>query len=285
MYSWGLNLMFRVCYRKWLVAFALLLALPVGAESLQYQVLYKGLFSAGRELPIADVTLTTRKPAADASYRESQLVATSQGYDYVEAFYPIRYRLRSWYQEDASNGLAFENYRQKRHSKIKHRLIYLDNPHKPFVTHNLVTEGDLDLPALLNGSYRRVSTGNGAVRFDRLGLLEHVRARELLPGQVLKVPVSNGKEMMEYRVSVEARETVKVLGRSWPALKLRFDGLESDERGREKHAHRPIFIWLSDDDKRLPLRAVNRHALGRFSIELQKVADEGVRLALLPSVQ
>jgi hypothetical protein len=266
------------------VAFALG-SLPVAAESLQYQVLYKGLLSAGAELPIADLTLKSRKPATDASYRESELSASSQAYDYVENFYPIRYRFRSWYQQDLSNGVAFEYHRQKRNSKIKHRLVYLDNPHKPFVTHNLVTEGELDLPALLNGSYRRVSEVSGGVRFDRLGLLAYVRAQALDTGRVLEVPVSNGKTMMKYRVSVEAREAVRALGQTWQTLKLRFDGLKLDKRGREKHTHRPVFIWLSDDAWRLPLRAVNRHALGIFLIELKQVADAGARLAQLPGDQ
>jgi len=278
--------MICVCCRYWLLCFAFALASPpVAAESLQYQVLYKGLLSAGADLPIADLTLKSRKPATDASYRESELSASSQAYDYVESFYPIRYRFRSWYQQDLSNGVAFEYHRQKRNSKIKHRLVYLDNPNEPFVTHNLVTEGELDLPALLNGSYRRVSEVSGAVRFDRLGLLEYVRAQALDTGRVLEVPVSNGKTMMKYRVSVEARETVQALGQTWQALKLRFDGLKTDKRGGEKHTHRPVFIWLSDDARRLPLRAVNRHALGIFMIELKQIADAGARLAQLPGDQ
>jgi len=259
----------------------LLVAQAASGEGLQYQVLYRGVFSIGSQIAIADVTLRSRHPGTQADYRESELVASSQAYDYVETFYPIRYRFRSWFAEDLSTGLAFEYYRQKRRSNIKHRLIYLDNPKQPFVTRDLVAEGELDLPALLDGSYRRVSSNAQEARFDRLALLQHVRAQDLSPGREFSVRVSNGKRMMDYRVSVEARELVQAAGRNWQALKVRFDGVRINELGHEEHAHRPIFIWFSDDPKHIPLRAVSRHTLGKFTIKLRKIVESPSQLARL----
>ena len=77
-------------------------------EKLQYEVSYQGLFSGGARMPVADVSLVSREPRRDSGYLESELRVTSEQYSPVEAFYPIRYRFRTWYLPDASTGLASE---------------------------------------------------------------------------------------------------------------------------------------------------------------------------------
>ncbi len=233
-------------------------------------MLYQGLFSVGARVAIADVSLNTRTPGGDTGYRETEMGITSEAYGPVEAFYPIRYRFRSWYLEDGSTCLASEYYERNNRSGGKHRLVYLDDPEQPFVTHELSSEDQLDLPALREGRYPTLQMLPSQVgRFDRLGLLQRVRGHQLSPGDVLEAQVSNGQVMLTYRVTVEAGEPVEAAGRSWNALKLRFDGFKPDSRGKPRAAHRPVFIWLSDDERHIPLLAVSRHALGRFSIELQ----------------
>lgn len=247
--------------------------LPTGVlaeEELNYLVSYRGVFSVGARIPIADVSLVTRSPGADAGYRETEMGVTSQPYAAVEAFYPIRYRFRSWYLEDHSTCVAAEYFERNRRSGVKHRLIYLDDPQQPFVIHNLLTDGQGDLEALQDGSYRAGHPlPSQAGRFDRLGLLQRVRGAALVPGMHIEAQVTNGKTMLRYQAKVEARERIEVAGRTWNALKLRFDGYKKDGHGKDRHAHRPVFIWFSDDPRHIPLRAVSRHVLGRFSIELK----------------
>jgi hypothetical protein len=246
-------------------------------EDLHLQVTYRGLFSAGSEIPIADLRLRTQRPGGDAKYLETRLDVSSEDYPYVEAFYPIRYRFRSWYPDDRSAVFASEYFEQNNHKAGKHRLIDLDAPGGGVKAHDLKAGADRELPALLSGDYR--ITGPLAQRFDRLGLLQHLRTARLAIGDRLELPVTDGKRMLTYRVSVEARERVRAAGREWPAIKLRFDGLRTDRQGNVKHTHRPVFIWLSDDIRRLPLKAVSRHTLGRFSITLQGPVEPPAQLA------
>jgi len=239
------------------------------SEQLHYRASYRGFFSAGVDMSIADITLSTRLPRAQAPYLETEMGVTSAAYAHVEAFYPIRYRFRSWYLRDRSASLVSEYFERNNPDKLKHRLIYLDDPGEDFVAHDLLQEGQLDLPALLTGDYRPPSTEQAPpARFDRLGLLQHVRGLPLAVGMMVDAPVTNGRAMLQYRIKVEARETIEVAGEQWQALKLRFDALKQDEHGNEQHSHRPVYIWLSDDEQHLPLRAVSRQTLGRFRIEL-----------------
>ena len=264
---------------------SLLLALsasgPIWAatEKLQYQVSYQGLFSGGARMPVADVSLVSREPRRDSGYLESELQVTSEQYGPVEAFYPIRYRFRAWYLPDASSGLASEYFERNDHADAKHRLIYLDDPEQDFVTRDLAEEGELDLPALLAGTYEPGPATSGLARFDRLALLQRVRSLDLSPGMQTDEMVSNGKKMLRYRVTVEKQDVLQVAGRDWKALKLRFDAFKRNKHGKERPAHRPVHIWFSDDARRLPLLAVGKGAAGSFYIEL-KAPPAGPRLAM-----
>jgi hypothetical protein len=244
-----------------------LLAAP-GGEQLRYRVSYKGIFSAGSEVSIANAVLRTRQPAQQSPYLESELAVTSAPYGYVENLYPIRYRFRSWYWRDFSAALASEYFEYGRADDVEHKLIYLDSLDKPFITRKLRPGKQFDLELLRNGAYQPASSRGERRVFDRLGLLQSVRGQTLRPGQEIEAQVSNGSKMLRYRVKVEAAVPLRVAGRDWSALKLRFDGFERDKRGNEEHAHRPVYIWLSADDRHIPLLALSKHALGRFRIEL-----------------
>jgi len=264
-------------WRGWLILIGVVLVLLPGAlalagetvEELHYRVTYQGLFSAGARVPIADVKLCTRLPSPGAPYLESELFATSARYGAVEAFYAIRYRFRSWYWRDRSGVLAAEYHEFGRPADLEHKLIYLDDPEKPFITRNLLQEGELDLPRLRTGVYVARVAVDERHAFDRLGLLQAVRSRPLRPGEVFEARVSNGSRMLNYRVKVEKATRMHVAGSDWNALKLRFDGIGYDRRGREKAAHRPIYIWVSADARHIPLLAEARAAAGRFRVELQ----------------
>jgi len=255
---------------------ACVLPASVLSQELQYRVVYRGVFSAGAEVAIADVELGTRFPGAGA-YAEAHLRASSERYPLVEAIYPIRYRFRSWYRPDGSGVLAAEYLEYGSAADREHKLIYLDRPEAPFITRRL--ERTLpDLASLERGDYRSPPSGGVRRIFDRLGLLQLVRGLELAPGREIEASVSNGSHLLRYLVKVESEVEIKVAGRPWRAFKVRFDGLREDKQGREKHAHRPVFIWLSVDPRHIPLVAESRHSLGLFRVELAPPGD-GVQVA------
>ncbi|RMG35616.1 MAG: DUF3108 domain-containing protein [Gammaproteobacteria bacterium] len=257
----------------WLQDVSIAATLP---EELHYRVSYQGVFSAGARVSIADIRLRSRRPAG-APYLESELLVSSAAYGAVEAFYPIRYHIRSWYWPDHSAVVASEYHEYGRPDDLEHKLILLDRSDRPFLTRNLLRQGRQVLSALEAGRYRPKAARGERRVFDRLGLLQAIRARTLPIGLRFTAMVSNGSKMMRYQVKVEKREVVRLDGRGWPALKLRIDGMERDARGRERPAHRPIYLWVSDEPRHIPLRAVARGAAGRIRIE--RVTPPVVNLA------
>lgn len=242
------------------------------AHSSDYRVTYRGVFSLGQDMPIADVTMAD-PVVSGANLMQLTLAASSERYPIVESLYPVRYRVTSWL-DDAAGMVAFETYERTR--DIKHRL-YARNASGQGMTRydRLAGEGGEQLARLQSG---RTASWAGERLFDRLALLAQVQARDLRVGQRFSLPVTNGRDRMRYDVSVESAASLALQGKQHAALKVRLDAWELDARGRETPAHRPAYIWFKDDPQRTPMKVEVRHPIGVFRAELA-VADRPVTVA------
>ena len=262
-------------FRRPLAAAMLLVALSsVGhAQTHLYEVSYRGVFSLGNDMPIAALSLATE--AVADSVQQTRLVASSEPYAVVESLYPIRYRFRSWSRPDNGHLLGFETYEQTR--REKHRLYVRDASALGVRRLDLMTgDGDGELQRLEAGIAPALDSA--VPLFDRLGLLQHIRHEPLRAGLELRLPVTNGRDSMAYRVRVEGTPLLRLDGQSLPSWKLRLDAFEHDAAGKERPVHRSAFVWLSRDAARIPLRAEVRHEIGLFSVQLTG-ASPGERLA------
>lgn len=262
--------------RLLLVATAWLFVQAAGAvgESLHYKVTYRGVFSLGRDLPIVDLEMRNAAAvAAPGGLFRTELSGTSSAYSLVESLYPIRLQFRSW--GDAGGDLvAFESFEQT--DKVRHKLYLRDDtPIGVRVLDVAAGEGRDALDRLEAGRALPVPAGD-AHWFDRLGMLQQVRASELHEGRRFEFPVTNGRHSLRYRVTVERADTLHLGGRALAAWKVRFDGFEVDGSGRETAAHRPVYFWLAQASGHAPLRADARHAIGLFRIELVGQLPDGL---------
>ena len=263
-----------------MIGLVLLLSGPVPAdqivERLAFTVTYRGMFSLGADMQIADVELETRLLDGQAQLRETRLEADSSRYPVVESLYPIRYRLRSWSAADG-RVVGFESREQTR--RLRHRLYLADASERGFRRLDGADGEGARVVAQLDAGQdpRGISPAHDLV--DRLALLQRVRALPLAPGVAYEFDVSNGKETLQYRVKVETAQTLDVGGAALPTWKLRFDGYETNERGLLEAAHQPVFIWVDQGPGHAPLRADSRHPIGLFRLEFDDAAGDGQRLA------
>jgi len=239
-----------------------------GATSvLDYQVTYRGVFSAGTDLPIADLRLDSRRHAGAPGILETRIEASSAAYPLVESLFPIRYRFRNWTTPQAGAALiGFETYERTR--KLRHRLYLRDGSKLGVRRFDVVAgTGDEAIAQLEAGVSPMAPALDGSL-LDRLGLLQRVRQEPLHEQAVYRFDVTNGRERLRYRVKVEADQLLYLDGVAVPAWKLRFDGLETGKDGRPVPAHRPLYLWLSQSSGRIPLRVDSRHRIGLFRIQL-----------------
>ncbi len=246
------------------------------AETLYYEASYQGLFSAGQPLKIAAISLETGPLEQDLI--QSVMRVTSEPYAFVEKHYPFRVRYRSIWSSRAPGVRAMEIY-EKTH-KIKHEIVWVDREegrmqrYRPRGKH----AGQHVFPVSLRRwlapgeefqfhKYGRHPVPRGIQ--DWLSMLQAVRAGRLETGAVQKYVTTDGKHLYHYRVKVEGRNRLEVDGQQRWTWKLRFDATEEGKKGA---AHRPVYVWLSDDERHQPLQFESRHPLGRFTIRLSAAA-------------
>jgi hypothetical protein len=234
-------------------------------ERLDYRVSYRGVFSLGVDMPIADLSLESRR-IADTGLSEARLEISSYAYPQVESLYPIRYRFRSWAESDTGELFAFSVYEQTRDGR--HQLFLRDESTSGTRRHDLRAGDGREQMAQLDGGSRPRVPALPRLLFDRLGLLQRMRSEDLRTGAEYRIPVTNGRQRFSYRVRVEGEQWLKLAEAAVPAWKLRFDGVKMKADGRQETAHLPLYIWLGQEAGRTPLRVEARHAIGLFRIEL-----------------
>lgn len=251
----------------------------VSAETLRYEASYKGLFSAGKNLPIAAVQLNREKlhlPLLGTAIQIT-LSVTSEPHAFVEKHFPFRVRYRSMYAPDEKHILALEKYEKT--TRVKHEIDWIDSTNGQILRfrHKGKKAGERLFPVSLQKwldpgetfefhKYSRHAIEDGLI--DRLYLLQALRNLPLETGREYAFNVTDGKHLYHYRVRVQRRQRIVVGGKQHDAWKLRFDAVE--ER-KQKPAHRPLYVWLADDGQRTPLLFEHRHPLGRFLVSLSAV--------------
>ncbi|MCB1772722.1 MAG: DUF3108 domain-containing protein [Gammaproteobacteria bacterium] len=240
-------------------------ALAAVVEQLDYRAIYKGAFSFGRSLPIADVQFETRDPGGSSSLQETRVTASSENYEHVESFYPMRYRFRTWASAADGRVVGFENYEQTK--RTRHRLYLRDDEGTDFRRYDLGDGAGTDVVASLEAGINPAAPPRDEF-IDRLGLLQKIRGHRLAVDEQFSFAVTRGKENLSYDVRVEAIEEIVVQETPVEAWKVRLDGFEWDDEGRLQPAHRPVYIWFSRDARHVPLRIESHHAIGTFLVEL-----------------
>jgi hypothetical protein len=105
---------------------------------------------------------------------------------------------------------------------------------------------------------------------DIIGGLYFLRTLTLDPGQSIEVPVSDGKKSVMAKVEAQQREDVKTPQGTFKTI--RYEIYVFNDVLYRRPAH--LYIWLTDDRRKLPVRVQVRmqFAIGTITLLLEKVA-------------
>ena len=103
---------------------------------------------------------------------------------------------------------------------------------------------------------------------DVIGALYQLRVLNLEPGQSASIPVSDGKKAAQARVEAQERETVKIGSDTYKTIRYEaflFNGVLYRRQAR-------VFVWLTDDPRRLPVQIRVRMPfyIGTVTLQIQK---------------
>jgi hypothetical protein len=225
----------------WLPA-ALVLASPGVAESLRFRAEWRLMHAGNVEM---------RLSAGDAA-----LTLATAGV--VRALYRVDDEYRSTFDDGHCTSTSFLRAFEGR-KRRETRITFQRPPGKAqFVETDLIKNEpvetrEIDVPSCVH---------------DVISALEKLRRMRVPPGVTVNLPVSNGKRSIDARVDAQRAETVETPAGKFRAVRYEahlYNGVLYRRKGR-------LFIWLTDDERRVPVRIKVQlpFYIGSVTIELEK---------------
>jgi hypothetical protein len=118
---------------------------------------------------------------------------------------------------------------------------------------NVVLRKEIEVPACVH---------------DYIGALNKLRGLKLETGQSVQIPMSDGKKFANVKVEAQEREQIKTPAGTYRAM--RYEVFMFNEVLIRRKAR--MFVWLTEDERRLPvqLRVRLQFLVGTITLQLEK---------------
>ncbi len=205
-----------------------------------------GLISAGKAtlevLPTQDMDGTAA----------THFVLTAETNSFVDLFYKVRDRIDSYTDEAVTRSLHYTKHQREGSHRKKIQVTF--DWHRN--TAQYANYGKAKAPVtILPGT------------FDPLGILYFARRFDHGRHQLLERPVTDGKKCVIGRATVVRRETIQVPAGVYDTFLLKPDLRDVGgvfEKDREAHIH----LWVTADQRRMPVKVKSKVIVGSFVGEL-----------------
>jgi hypothetical protein len=156
-----------------------------------------------------------------------------------------------------TNGYSLDSTERNRHHDTKVTYDY---------TRGKASYLERDL--IKNSVFKTAETDIPGCVSDIIGALHKLRGLRLDVGQSVQVPLSDGKKFVSARVEAQAREQLKTKAGTFNTIRCEafvFNGILYSRKGE-------LFVWFSDDARRIPVRIRARlnFPVGSITVELEK---------------
>lgn len=267
-----------------ILAIMLLLATSLAsAETFNYLIKFRGALSAFSWASLADGSIETRKVSScfgRGSCLNTRVSMSSENHALLESLYPTRFFYQSFFTENPTQTIAFEKREKKNKSEYepygyRHKLVTISKNGTEATYMELWSTGD----SLSAAEAKLVSTDhNGgqkpAVRkrmvspveknaLDRWAMIYTARFLPYKEGFSQRFPGTNGKDRLDYRVALAGTETIEARGKKYDAWKV---SIVETKNGKKQPQ---LNLWISQDDKRIPLRVEMEESIGKVRFFLK----------------
>ncbi len=199
-----------------------------------------------------EMTLSARQTSASDGVPVYHILLTAVSNDYVSKFYPVNTRYETWVDARDFQPLRFE--------KRAREGRYVSDE---------VEEFDL---ARRVGSWRTDRTPLPERVQDIISSFYFMRTQPLEPGTDVRVDMFSRGKVYRLLVRVQEKETVVTEAGTFPAIRVQPAMLteEGEDRNRGK-----LFLWFSDDARRIPVLARTILPIGSVTARLKSVTPGG----------
>jgi hypothetical protein len=182
-------------------------------------------------------------------------VLTIRSSAFLDMFYKVRDRVEAYTDLDVTRSLLYTN-EQREGSYSRDVTVTFDWQKEQA---QFANRGEkLDPISVYPGT------------FDPLAAIYYLRTQELVPGDVLKAPATDGKRLVMGRVRVLEKQEVKVPAGKFDAFLVEPELARMGGVVRRSEAAN-VQIWVSADRRQIPLKVSGSAKLGSFSAVLVSV--------------
>lgn len=103
--------------------------------------------------------------------------------------------------------------------------------------------------------------------FDPLSMFYAFRFFDIDVGKELAIPISDGKKTITGRAVVVGRDVIDVRGVDYDTFLVRVDMGDVDGVFKKSH-DADLFVWVTADDRRMPVRMKSSVVVGSFTVEI-----------------
>ena len=143
-------------------------------------------------------------------------------------------------------------------------------------TYRIEFDWERGFASYIKGEKKRRTVPLSDGTLDVLSILYYVRSLPLEEGLEMTRPLSSGKKTYRIDARVVRKETLLVGGRPWPAYLITPD-VRRAGGVFEKSKNPELLLWISADERRIPLKVVSKVWVGSFIAELTAASPESDR--------
>ncbi len=229
-----------------IISFIFVLSLCSGArafeipERLEYDLKWLGIKAGESALEINSI-----------GGERVMIVSTSRSINWVSFFYPVEDRVESVFDMRSAWHPVMYHLKTLEGDREKDWEIFFDSDKRKatYIDHIKKENKEYDVPEII---------------YDPLSALYKIRKKELSVGVPAYIKLFDSKKVYDLEIQVLRKETITVPAGTFDTILitpiLQSEGIFSREG--------PVYTWLTDDDKRIPVMVKTKVAVGSISAVL-----------------
>ncbi|MDR3640678.1 MAG: DUF3108 domain-containing protein [Humidesulfovibrio sp.] len=203
-------------------------------------------------VPAGSATLETLDQEQVEGHPALHFRALAQSLPFVDKFYKVRDSIESWVDPGVTRALLYKKD-QNEGDYVRHYLVRFDR--------NGNVAYRYSKGALKNAVLIPFGT------FDPLSMLFLFRTKDLHVGMEFAAPVTDGEKSITGTARVVRRETIKTKAGEFDTLLVEPDVRDIGGVFR-KSPDATLQVWITNDERRIPVRVQSKVVVGHFSMEL-----------------
>jgi len=203
-------------------------------------------------IPAGEATLEVLPMVTINGLKSYHFVMTAKTTPFIDHFYKVRDRVDAYADE-----------------KMTHSVFYKKNQHEGKTRRDVIVNFDWERmeAQYLNFGKKREPISILPGSFDPFSILYYVRLLEIKEESIFKRPVTDGKKCVMGIGTVIKRETIKLKSGTYDTYLLEPE-LKHIGGVFEKSKHAKLKIWITADQRRIPVKVKSKVVVGSFIAEL-----------------